>query len=95
MVKLNWTPQSIHDLENIAEFIARDSKRYSIVHIRRIREKARMLKTEPKVGRIVPEVGIEHVRELIFGNYRIIYRIVSSERIDVLTVHHAARLLKF
>jgi mRNA-degrading endonuclease RelE of RelBE toxin-antitoxin system len=36
----------------------------------------------------------ENIRELILGNYRIIYRIISEERIDILTVHHSAKLLR-
>jgi plasmid stabilization system protein ParE len=43
---------------------------------------------------VVPEINDESVRELLMGNYRIIYRIISLERIDILTVHHSAKLLR-
>jgi len=43
---------------------------------------------------MVPEIEDESIRELILGSYRIIYKIVSQERIDILTVHHSARMLK-
>jgi plasmid stabilization system protein ParE len=43
------------------------------------------------IGRIVPEIEIVEIRELIEGNYRIIYRIFSKESIEILTVHHSAR----
>jgi toxin ParE1/3/4 len=33
------------------------------------------------------------VRELLLGNYRIIYRIVSDFRVDILTVYHSKRIL--
>jgi len=33
----------------------------------------------------------QNIRELIEGNYRIIYLIINDERIDILTVHHSAR----
>jgi len=29
MVKINWTPQSSYDIDNIAEFIAKDSEKYA------------------------------------------------------------------
>ena len=45
-------------------------------------------------GRVVPEIGNENIREIIQGNYRIIYNINNSERIAIITVHHGARLLK-
>jgi len=39
--------------------------------------------------------NLVYLRELIRGSYRIVYRIVDKDRIDILTVHHSARLLKF
>jgi len=56
-------------------------------------DRTEILKTHPKYGRIVPEINDEAIRELIQGNYRIIYRIVSRNHIDILTVHHSMRLL--
>jgi len=94
MAHLNWTNLSIDDMINIAEFISKDSFKYSVIQIKRIRERARLLKTQPLLGRIVPEMKDETVRELILGNYRIIYRIISEDRIDILTVHHSAKLLR-
>ena len=94
MARLNWTEISVNDLINIAEFISKDSAKYSVIQIKRIRERARLLKTQPFLGRIVPETNNEFIRELILGNYRIIYKIISEERIDVLTVHHSAKLLR-
>ena|ERR1035437_9110152 len=94
MARLNWTENSIDDLINIAEFIAKDSLKYSVIQIKRIRERAKILKLQPLLGRIVPETKNESIRELILGSYRIIYRIISKDRIDILTVHHSAKLLK-
>jgi len=94
MARLNWTELSINDLINIAEFISKDSVKYAVIQIQRIRERARLLKTQPFLGRIVPETNNESIRKLILGNYRIIYKIISKERIDILTVHHSAKLLK-
>ena len=37
------------------------------------------------------EIKNENFREIIEGNYRIIYKVISSERIDIITVHHSAR----
>ncbi|MDQ3021191.1 MAG: type II toxin-antitoxin system RelE/ParE family toxin [Bacteroidota bacterium] len=49
--------------------------------------------SHPKAGRIVPELSDEKIRELIKGNYRIIYRIVNKKKVDIITVHHSKRLL--
>lgn len=93
MARLNWTEQAALDLKNIYEYISMDSRLYAAIHIKRIREKARLLRKQPLLGRIVPERGDENIRELIFGNYRIIYRFVIQEQIDIITIYHSARLL--
>jgi toxin ParE1/3/4 len=54
----------------------------------------KILKNQQNIGSVVPELNSPKVRELILGNYRIIYEIISKNRIDILTVHHSARLLR-
>ncbi|MEI6138027.1 MAG: type II toxin-antitoxin system RelE/ParE family toxin [Mariniphaga sp.] len=94
MVKIVWTDQAVADLRDIFDFISKDSKRYADNQVRRIKTKTIILKTRPESGRIVPEIGIKELRELIEGNYRIIYRIFSDESIEILAVHHSARDFK-
>jgi len=91
MVQINWTFQAKDDLKSISEYISRDSKKYAKLQILRIRERTKILKSHLEIGKIVPELDNETIRELIDGNYRIIYKVVSSGRVDILTVHHSAR----
>ena len=93
MARLSWTDQAIADLNNIAEFIAKDSVKYAKITISKIQISARTLRKFPYSGRKVPETDIENIRELIFGNYRIIYLVYGHENIYILTVHHSARRL--
>ena len=51
------------------------------------------LTNHPLSGKPVPESNRNDIRELMQGRYRIISRVKSEDRIDVLTVHHSARLL--
>lgn len=95
MVTLNWTPQAKNDLISIAEYIARHSQKYARIQVQRIRQRARQLVEFPDSGRIVPELDNPRIREVIMGNYRIVYYRVNDERIDILTVHHSARILRF
>jgi addiction module RelE/StbE family toxin len=94
MAEVRWTDQSLKDVENIAEFIAQDSVRYAEIQVLRFFEATEILKTQPKAGRMVPEIAKNTVREVILGNYRIIYRIVASDMIHIIAVHHSARNLK-
>lgn len=93
MAVLNWTERSVNDLRKIGDYIAIDSRKYALILVKRIREKAQILKQHPKLGRIVPEKNDINIREIIFGNYRIIYKVVHENRVDVLTVYHSARIL--
>jgi toxin ParE1/3/4 len=94
MVKINWTNFALQDLNEIADFISKDSVRYAQMTVKYLFESPTPLKTHPKAERIVPEFKEENFRELIRGSYRIVYRIVDKNRIDILTVHHSARLFK-
>lgn len=93
MVKVNWTKQSIQDIDKIAEFIAKDSDHYAKVQVQRFFNAAKVLEKQPKSGKIVPEKRDPLIREILIGSYRIIYKIISKTQVDVLTVHHNKRLL--
>jgi addiction module RelE/StbE family toxin len=92
MVKITWTDQALEDLEAICLYIARDALQYAKIFAIRAFEATDRLEKFPLSGRIVPEVGHEDIREIILGNYRIIYRIIPKE-VEILTVHHGSRLL--
>jgi addiction module RelE/StbE family toxin len=94
MVRLNWTHQAVNDLKDIADYVSKDSRRYANLLIRRIQDKVRLLKTQPDSGRMVDEFERPDIKELLEGNYRIIYRRVNSSRIEILTIHHSARNLR-
>ena len=91
MVRINWTIQAKDDLKSIAEYISRDSVRYAKLQVIKIRTKTKILKSHNKIGKMVSEIGDQNIRELIQGNYRIIYKIVSKDQVDILTVHHTSR----
>jgi plasmid stabilization system protein ParE len=91
MVKLIWTDQAITD---IGDYIGENSEKYTKLTVKKLFERPEILKTFPQTGRIVPEKNEENLRELIEGNYRIIYEIVSADQINILTVYHSARDLK-
>jgi plasmid stabilization system protein ParE len=48
---------------------------------------------QPLIGRIVPELGNERVRERFLYSYRVLYE-VGERRIEVLAVIHGRRLLE-
>lgn len=94
MVRLNWTFQARDDLKAIAEYISKDSKSYAKHQVLKLKNRTRIFKTQLRSGKVVPEINKENIRELIEGSYRIIYKIVEEDYIDILTIHHSARDLK-
>jgi toxin ParE1/3/4 len=95
MVKIIWTQRSLADLKSIAEYISKDSLRYASLTIEKIINVTLLLETNPRIGRMVPKVGkFDTIREIILGNYRIIYKISSPILIHILTVHHTSRRLR-
>ena len=92
MVKIVWTVFAIEDLQLIHDYIAKDYMTYASRLIDKLIERMEQLKTFPKSGRVVPEFDNTAIRELIEGNYRIIYEI-RADHIGIIRIHHAARLL--
>lgn len=73
MATLNWTIQAVEDLVAIAEYISRDSMKYARRQVSILRQRVKILIKHPESGRVVPELDNPAIRELIQGNYRIIY----------------------
>ncbi len=94
MVRIIWTARSGTDLEDIADFISRDSKKFAKLTIEKLIETAKLIEKNQLVGRIVPEFDQKEIREIITGNYRIIYHNVNDNYSNILTVHHCSRLLQ-
>ncbi len=94
MVQVRWLKDARTDLKEIYDYISLDSKNYAKFQVERIQEYTKRLKTHPNIGKKLNEIDNLEIKELIQGNYRIIYRNVSKERVDILLIHHGARNLK-
>lgn len=91
MVVINWTFTADKDLNSIYNFISKNSKYYAQREISKIYNAAQKLQQQPLLGKIVIEENSFILRELVIGNYRIVYEIIHKERIDILFIHHGAR----
>ena len=86
-MKIVWTDPAVEDLRNLHSYIAKDSNEYASSFVEKIILSVDKLADFPKLGRVVPEADQEMIRELLYHNYRIIYRI-KNELIEILTVVH-------
>jgi toxin ParE1/3/4 len=91
-MRILWSPLALDRVAEIAEYIAVDNPGAAENWVNTVFGKVEELKKFPEIGRVVPEVGNKSIRELIYGNYRIIYR-VEETRLSVLTVRHGKQIL--
>jgi len=94
MVKIRWTDFALENLIAIGDYIEKDSYVYAQRVVSSLFDSVDILEQHPLAGRKVPEFNDESIRELVRGSYRIVYKIISMYDIDIITVHHSARLLR-
>jgi plasmid stabilization system protein ParE len=92
MAEIRWTLQALDDVESIANYIARDSSYYAQMFAIKTFDAVQRIEIFSESGRVVPEINQENIREIILGNYRIIYRL-RADCAEILTVYHSVRLL--
>ncbi|GAA4782762.1 type II toxin-antitoxin system RelE/ParE family toxin [Olivibacter ginsenosidimutans] len=92
MVEIIWTDNAIADLDDIGEYIAKESFRYAELTVSKLFSAPDILEKHPRKGNIVPEFMNEHIRQLIVGNYRIVYQLAENQ-VNILAVHHGKRLI--
>lgn len=91
-MRIIWSPLAVDRVSEIAEYIAQDNPTASGAWINAVFAKIEQIKSFPESGRIVPETNNQKIRELIYSNYRIIYRI-EEKQISILTVRHGKQIL--
>ncbi len=90
MVKIIWSDLAIDDLKSIHEYISKDSSRYADEMIKRILKQVDQLENFPVSGRIVPEFNKDSIREIILGNYRIVY-VADDQFVNISRIHHSSK----
>lgn len=91
-MKIVWSPLAVERATEVAEYIALDNPIAAQNWVYEVFEKVKLLSSSPEMGRVVPEVGRNEIRELLFVNYRILYRI-ENDSISVLTIRHCKQIL--
>jgi plasmid stabilization system protein ParE len=86
-----WSPLALEKVRDIAEYIALDNDIAAKQWVNDIFDKAENIGEFPEIGRLVPELSNMSYREIIFGNYRIIYSVLTE--VKILTVRNCRQLL--
>jgi len=89
---IRWSPLAVSNFEQIVNYISQDSKTYSMIFASNVLTLIESIPLFPKSGRMVPEYKDENLRERIYGNYRIIYRI-KEDVIEIVAITHGSRMV--
>ena len=87
MPNVRWSEGALDDLTAIGEYVERTSRQYARSIVARLHAAPDVLSDHPQLGRVVPEVEVDHVREIVREGYRVVY-LVSVDMIVVLAVLH-------
>jgi plasmid stabilization system protein ParE len=91
-LKVIWSPLAIERAYEEASYIAQDKPEAALNWLHHLFSSTDRLERFPLSGRIVPEVGLNEYREIIYKSHRVIYR-VDKASVAILTVRRASRLL--
>ncbi|MEO8233443.1 MAG: type II toxin-antitoxin system RelE/ParE family toxin [Ignavibacteriota bacterium] len=91
-MKVIWTKESIINLNQIEDFISEDNPIAAVNLIDKLIALTEKLKMSPNKGRIVPELSLSQIREIIYKNYRVVY-LLKKDSIEILTVFESHKLL--
>ncbi len=90
MAPVIWAPAALKDAEDIAAYVARDSADQAALLVARLIEATDRLAEFPESGRVIPEIAHPDCREVIVGNYRVMYRLEGGQ-VWITGVVHGAR----
>lgn len=94
MAQIIWAELAKEHLRELDAYIAEGSPFYSIVFIDKLLASIEKVGAFPKCGRVIPEFGLEDLREIIFHEYRIVYSLGKDSVTVVAIVHGAMDIIK-
>jgi toxin ParE1/3/4 len=90
MAAIQWSRSALKDLRLVHSYIAQDSKRQADRVVKEIRAAVKRIRTNPKIGWMVPEFNEDELREIVVFSYRIIYEI-EGDLCHIVAVVHGSR----
>lgn len=91
-MKIEWSPLALERVEDISRYIVQDNPYAAVTWVTELFDTVERLSDFPESGRIVPEMGIRRIREIIYGSYRVIYSL--KDKVEILTVRHGSQIIR-
>lgn len=89
-MQVEWSDFARDDLDNLVEYISRDSTFYARQFGEKVVLATRRLRDFPESGRRIPEADDDNLREIIVQGYRVMYRF-EADAVLILAVMHGSR----
>ena len=92
---IDWSPRGKQRLKECARYIAEEClDRLTVLNwIDNVYEKIEPLEEFPRIGNIAREIGRDDIREVMHGDYRIIYR-VKRNKPEIISIRHGHFLIR-
>lgn len=91
-MKIYWSKEAQLNIKEIEDYISQDNPIAALNLTDKLILLVEDLLNFPQKGRIVPELSIDQIREILYKNYRIVY-LIKKNSIDILTVFEGHKLL--
>ena len=92
MARVTWSPRAAADFADTCEFLGKRSETYAASFASGVRSVVESIPALPRLGAMVPEYGLDEVRERLYMNHRIIYR-VRGDDIEIVAFVNASHRL--
>jgi len=89
-MRVEWSDFARDDLDDLVEYISRDSAFYARQFGEKVVLATRRLGDFPESGRRIPEADDDNLREIIVQGYRVMYRF-EADIVLILAVMHGSR----
>lgn len=86
---LEFSSEAENDLEQIADYIARDNPRRALSFVRELGGKCEDLIDSPDGFALVPRYERDGIRRRVPGNYLIFYRVENAKLVIIHILHGA------
>jgi len=90
---ITWSPLAVEQVRDIAEYIAIDKPSVAVTWAEEIFDSVQRLSDFPESGRIVPELKRSEIREVVNGNYRVIYKVTKSKILVLIVKSYRQNLM--
>jgi len=90
VVEVAWTDSALCWLHEIHDYIAQDSSEAALRVVQGIVERTAQLAEFPESGQRLELRDAANVRQILYGHYRIAYRLPREDLIEIVGVYHGA-----